>query len=274
MLYEVITKKEIKPGPFYKYAEQFLGIKDVAVEPTVIWSMNKIELSTKAVADVNKAFCVEYSGKSFAPYISLTESGILTGVNVKRDNSPKNVTSDNVKVIENIESKVMEVPLLEEQLLAISSAKMAEETAKIITQIRQNRIALISGDVDKVPADGKSMEISLKMMDELEKKYVSLFTGQVSETFQTFIIDYMPDSIADRDVAFRFSKFSGVVPANDLSGSPYRITSYNVCYTKLLRVWQSIRYRHATSEKQMKARNPMPKISKGNDGFSPHAHHF
>ena len=105
-----------------------------------------------------------------------------------------------------------------------SISKMAEGVAKQIYHIRESRINWLTGEVDHMPADGKSLEMILKQLDRQEKQLTSLFLGKETRKtlHKTICID--PKEMTD-EVVFRFSEIQGIVDADDLSGEPFYMTA-------------------------------------------------
>ena len=59
-----VTKVTCKAGPYYKYAEKYLGVKDAITEDKVYYELGKISLVNKGVPDADNTFIVEFCQKS------------------------------------------------------------------------------------------------------------------------------------------------------------------------------------------------------------------
>jgi hypothetical protein len=116
------------------------------------------------------------------------------------------------------------LPLLEEQFIAGSVAKMAEGAAKLIYRIRETRLQILAGDVEHLPADGKSMQLVLDELDQQEQQLVELFIGKITTQSYTQQVLYTPAKSVENDVLCRFSVHKGLVDTNDLSGEPVYIS--------------------------------------------------
>ena len=108
-------------------------------------------------------------------------------------------------------------------MLASSTAKMAEGAAKQIYRIRESRLALLTADVDQLPADGESLRAMLDGMDSMERELTELFTGTTVHETSTHTLHLLPVAAMQNEVLFRLSPLKGLVPADDLSGAPYYI---------------------------------------------------
>lgn len=207
----------VKPGPFYLYAERYLGVKEVATESSTRYEVTNISLKPHTVADISRAYKVVNETQ----WLSLTPDGLLYGYNVPAY-IEKTLPTETAKVCNNTPPTLM--PLLEEQMIASSIAKMAEGAAKQIYHIREMRINLLAGDVEHTPADGQSMQLVLNELDKREQMLAELFIGSRTVEQLSYTFYYTPTKDVTNEVICRFSQYSGVVTVDDLSGEPIRLT--------------------------------------------------
>nr|MBR6146516.1 DUF4831 family protein [Paludibacteraceae bacterium] len=119
-------------GPFYQYAERYLGTKDIVMEDETVYELNNITLNTKTVADPDRAYTFTPSGSQKANII-LDKKGLLVAFNAEQQEEK---TRDNVFNSEQHHAAKGKktgaglAPLSEEALFASSKAKMAEAVAK------------------------------------------------------------------------------------------------------------------------------------------------
>jgi hypothetical protein len=214
-----------KPGIFYQYSERYLATNNVITEEKSTSKLKTIQLVSNAIADPNRTFTIIPSKSSALNNISVNEQGIITGINVLLPEATKKVIEK--KVIKEYLQKDLSInnllPLGEEFMMAGSSAKLAEGAAKQIYRIRESRLSLLTGDIEHLPSDGKSLESMLKGMDKMEQQLTELFIGKTIVETQTRIISIFPDSVLNNKILFRLSAFNGIVDADDLSGRPYYI---------------------------------------------------
>lgn len=206
---------EKKRGEFYLYSERYLGLKDVILEDQVEWKITSVDLTT--YGEPSERQFVGVPSADGAPLFTLSEDGILLGVN----DCPENQEVEELEVEEPVSECI--VPYTEEMLLANSTAKMAQEAARYIYQLRESKRALISSDVDVLPSDGQSFNKSILELTNLEQQFVGLFSGKVTRSLVKQTIDIVPEKLGEKDVLFRFSTFNGLVGKDDLSGSPVYI---------------------------------------------------
>lgn len=220
------TKITQTVGPYYKYSERYLALKekDIITEDKTYWEITNIKLKTKAVADKNKTFSVKAGDINF---ICLNKSGLISGINTPCTNASPSKTVDipnqNTPANQSLNASTIDfdnMVLTEDQLVANSTLKMAESAAKQIYRIRDSRISLITGENDKTPADGESLKLMLKNLDLAEKSLVELFAGKKSMTTIKKEIEIVPDKNMKGEVVFRLSAINGIVDKDDLSGKP------------------------------------------------------
>lgn len=210
------TQENYTPGEFSKYAERYLRLEGVNTESQSQWVLNNVMISTKGVPDPEKVFTVRLKDKTSAPLISLTEDGIICAINtdvVKQKEQP-----ETTKVITpRYNSKDF---LTEEILMAGSTAKMAELTAKEIYNIRESRNSILRGQADSMPKDGDSMKFMVAQLDKQEAALLQMFTGYTELVDKSFDLMISPSDSIQHQVLFRFSTKLGVLSDSNLAGDP------------------------------------------------------
>ena len=73
------------PGEFAKYADRYLHITGVALEPATTWNVKTLDIYQEGVPDTTKVFTVKLKDKTVAPMVQLTKSGVLVAVNTEVD---------------------------------------------------------------------------------------------------------------------------------------------------------------------------------------------
>lgn len=218
-----VEKVTETPGQFYQYSERYLATSDVITSKKTYYRLKSLNVMPRTLPDKKRTFTIIPNKKSLASLITVTDEGILNGIN-----TPPVQINKEIEIVEKESSGEQTaqklLPLNEEYMLAGSTAKMAEGIAKQIYSIRENRIDLLAGDVEYVPTDGASMKTMIEQMNQQEEELTKLFIGTtvVEELTQKMI--YTPSKAVKDEVVFRFSEFEGMVPADDLSGVPYYIS--------------------------------------------------
>ncbi len=212
------THVTAKAGPYYKYAEKYLGIQEIITEDIEYWEMNGINLSTTGIADKDNSYLIKFKSNTPAS-IYLSPEGTLWSVNMaptKNFPTEEQTKSSTSKKQNNTYYSV----LSEEQLAAGSVGKMAEVAAKQIYRIRESRLNLLTGDVDQLPADGESYKLIMSQLDAQEAALTEMFLGSVKKENVKKTLQFIPSGATGKFILFRFSKYMGVVDPEDLGGAP------------------------------------------------------
>lgn len=225
--YSKITQKA---GPYAKYAERYLGVKkeEVIMEDQVFYRLDNVKVEGEGVPDKSESYLIEFKSKTTAPFVYLTEDGMICTINADYELPAPTIqkgatTSENTSLT--VDPKSI---FTEEYLMAGSVSKMAEVAAKQIYKLRESRTDLLTGEAENAPRDGEGMKIVLANLEAQEKGLVELFLGTSTTETKKAVFETEPQSDLNKEVIFRFSKYGGVVDADDLSGSPVYINVRNL----------------------------------------------
>ena len=225
---EVVTEV----GPFYQYSTRYLGTQDVQTKAEKQFVLNNVTFMPMAAADTTRSYVLQdKSGKT--QMVSLSPWGTLEGYNCQKSDircqkpdfsHQHQPCKSGCECLVGTETTNL-MPLLEEQLMASSTAKMAEGAAKQIYRIREMRLNLLAGDVEKYPSDGEALKRVLAEMDKREQELTALFIGRRIVTHHVHHVTYIPAANGKKTdgILFRFSKYYGIVANDDLSGEPVKI---------------------------------------------------
>lgn len=209
LCFDVEYEEEIlHKGIFADYAQQYLGTADIIQADAHLYHIISVRPHTKAVADYTRAYKVVAENGIESQLLNLTPFGTLAGYNLPtqapkhmpeaRKCAPKKPALEGPKVM----------PLFEEHLNGKSIAQQAQGAAKLIYRIRENRMYLISGEVDHVPADGQAMKLVLDELDKQEKQLVDLFLGTREVIKHHKVLSYTPAKTEEVEIAY-FSETEG-----------------------------------------------------------------
>lgn len=216
----VATKTVCKAGPYYKYAKKYLGVTDIVTEDSETWAIERVCMVPRGIADTENRYQLTFkSGQT--PYIYVNPDGLIYSINAEPEIADLSCPPEAPDEPDSIDvSKVFS----EELLMSGSIAKMAEVAAKQIYRIRESRLDLLTGDVDKMPADGDSFKLIIAQLDAQEAALTALFLGTKSVERVVKRVEYCPEDDVESEILFRFSDFLGFVDADDLSGAPVSIS--------------------------------------------------
>ncbi|MGM9837784.1 MAG: DUF4831 family protein [Paludibacteraceae bacterium] len=217
------TEETLEAGPFFLFAEKYLGTDDVIQEDQTLYTLTDIQAKTRTVPDLTRAYKVTPEKGISLQLLSLTDKGLLYGYNVGRYYAPKKPKETPETTTKPRVRRPDIMPLMEEQIAAATLKAKAEGAAKQIYRIRETRMYILSGEVDNAPADGKAMELVLKELDKQERKLTELFTGKrtIKRLHQTFT--YIPTK-SEEVALFYFSGEKGITTQEDASGTPVLLT--------------------------------------------------
>ena len=215
----IATRVTYHPGELCQYANQYLRMNNVSPEPETYWEIKQIEVRSAGVPDSTKAYLVKLKDKSSMSNVELTEEGLIEAINTSApEKMPMEYVLEKPQKHENPRRY-----MTEDILLAGSSAKMADLTAKEIYNIRESKNLILRGQADAMPKDGASLQLVIDNLDTQEKALTQLFTGTTDREDKVFTAHIVPqDGLTDK-VALRFSRSLGVLPAEDLAGEPIYI---------------------------------------------------
>lgn len=219
-------------GPFYLYAQKMLGIENAPTSGSTKWTMTDMKIETFNEPDPNQ---VHKAIGETAQLVSLTEKGVLAGVNLKTDFKESEIQTQTFlsgKTDKQVKFTDLSIwsfysPADSTRSFKVVSKTLeqkAAEAAETIFNLRSSRFALLTNADDEPLPDGKSFEIMTEELGKMEKNYLALFIGKSSKKDYEFSFEFIPEQKSPRgEVFFRFSEERGVLPKTDLSGRPILI---------------------------------------------------
>lgn len=212
----IATKVTYQPGEFCQYANRFLRLNNVTAQPETYWKIKQIEVCSVGVPDSTKAYIMKLKDKDLASNMELTDDGIIKAINTSAP-----ATEETPYKLE----KPQRHPnarkyLTEEILMAGSTAKMAELTAKEIFNIRESKNLILRGQAENMPKDGASLQLVIDNLNQQEQAMTEMFTGINDREDQVFTIRLSPEEGLKDRIAFRFSEKLGILTPDDLAGEP------------------------------------------------------
>lgn len=219
-----VTKITVKAGPYYQYAEKYLGVQELITEDMEYWEMNGVSIRPVGVSNPEEAYLVKFKSGN-PPSMYLSSEGTLLSINTEAPMAAATLTPAKKVGKQAASSTPSYAVLTEEQLAAGSTAKMAEMAAKQIYRLRESRLNLVTGDVDQLPADGESFKLIMKQLDDQEAALTAMFLGTTQKETITKVMRINPTEKEGKEMLFRFSKYLGIVDNDNLAGAPIYITT-------------------------------------------------
>jgi hypothetical protein len=215
-----VTQVTCKAGPYYQYAEKYLGVKDIVTADKVYYELGEVSVEDVGIPDPELTFLIEFRPATVAPFVCLTEDGLLCSINTDYDPEPTNADKPKTPLKAEPAGAPAESVFSEELLMAGSIARQAEVAAKQIYRIRESRLNILTGEADNLPPDGEAMKITIAELEAQEKALTNLFVGVRTQATERYTVSIVPRDEFDREILFRFSSRFGVVESDDLSGDP------------------------------------------------------
>ncbi|NCO54187.1 MAG: hypothetical protein COS14_02545 [Bacteroidetes bacterium CG02_land_8_20_14_3_00_31_25] len=218
-----IELTEIKTinGPYYKFAEKFLGIKNVPQSNSIEYFISNADLKVLSEPDSNNLYFVIPSCKKQIKSISLTNTGIITSINSdnteKYDNERANnlvnnyipfqsetftelsqkdfikIKIDTIWKQVKIDTNFVRIPVQKKTIDTLSFESKAKEAAHHILRLRKRLFKLLTGAYEKVPIMNSVSDVIKELKNE-EEEYLSLFIGKTFTYKLNYRYYYTPDN--------------------------------------------------------------------------------
>lgn len=246
----VVEKQAHVKGPYSEFAEKYLGIEEVINVDHNIYDITDVRMSAFAIADPQHFYFAEIDeklireGKSLR--VSFSENGLLAGYDATADAGREGEASvvkkagkedaespfsyyagaNRVRMIDTVITRVvvdtLEVERIyyDERWELKSDEKKAEEAAAAIQRIRESRYNLLTG-YQEIPYPSGTISYMDKELVEMEKEYISLFTGVTIRTEHRYSFSIVPGVMESSEISvpvFSFSEQLGVRDPNSPAG--------------------------------------------------------
>jgi hypothetical protein len=248
---EVTLREERSiPGPYWEYAEKYLGLKDVVTRNSSRWSIWDVSIGQHLELDPQQIYSLnvlegEFDDSALLPY--LDQGVVLKGTEIIDESAKGNglqstsrdnfVRYDDLGVNDNFEERTetmyktivtdtafVEVPVQRTVVEQKSSATKAREAADFLLELRTRRFEMLTGEYDVYP-DGVAMGAAIQKLDQMEASYLSLFTGKTITRVmkRTWFIVPEAGSAPSTYPLDVFSDALGFVPRELMEGQPLEV---------------------------------------------------
>jgi hypothetical protein len=242
------------PGPYSRFADKYLTIKNVKHEQKSVTEIEKVEIVVSYEADPNAAFFVKNSNKRFR--FGIADNGVIKSYNTSTDNTTNTAqyfqnkfpyishdqvdftdlsavknfidkTDTTYRVVE-IDSVFQKIPVYNTKIVSKSLEQKAEEAANFILTIRNRRFDQISGYFD-IELPSTDLEFMISELNDLENEYLSLFIGKTINYSNSYSFSYIPLSgkSAEKIKLFYLSDTQGILFEDDGLSFPVSLEILN-----------------------------------------------
>jgi len=251
IILQVEVTDEIKQkGIFSDYTHLYFNTKNAVLKNSSKFYISDISLKNVPLIDSSQIYKIVSAKNSNPLLLNLSKDGFILGINLS-DIQAKTVNNEqdrlkNREIRTNVsdyadislhsvremqydtiykevlrDSVLIKIPVIRKKEVYKSKAKQAKETAEIIFNLRDDRYALFTGENDgnNFP-DGEALKQMIIKLSELEKNYMSLFTGREMKIKKLYQFEFIPENNTKNksEILFRFSDKFGIT--NDTTDTP------------------------------------------------------
>ena len=191
------TVERQEAGIYAQYAESMLGVKEWVKETRTTHRLNDVRITTHTSTDYSRPHKVS-ADAGIPMLLNINAKGLLVGYNVPLDKSEKKAFPKHPQ-------------------------EKAKEAAQLAVPylIRETRMFLLSGEVEKEPADGKAMQLVLDELDKQEQALTELFVGKTVRSTETKRVVFDPAEAAQ--TMWFFSEENGFTDAENIDADTIRV---------------------------------------------------
>ena len=229
-----LVKTRTIRGPYYRFAEKYLSIRDAPDRNSTSWRIDRINLKSMEEADPDQMYMVrQVSGEQdLSTLMKLSQQGLIYDFNMGRyqetrrfmaatgDKNERFVYTDlterpnivmsidtSYKSIK-MDSTFVKVPVTSRQLIVKTIDEKAQEAAKVLLKIRRKRVNVLTGK-GEIPVS----DAGIQRLDELEEEYLALFIGKDIEERKRFTLYVTPSTgeVFEHQELFEFSTSQGIL---------------------------------------------------------------
>ena len=199
------TQYHFTPGPYARFAEEMLSIRGVSTQEKRYWAITGVEFTESVLPDRNHRYWIVPDGAN--PSVSLTEGGILAGINsgesvsglfstsshfypagqenpaelpfmdLQIDKNTREVIDTTYRTIMR-DSVVQRISVYKRREVGKNLKHKAQDAADFIIRIRKNRFSLEAA-IEEQKVSGVDIAYMIDKLEELEQSYLDLFTGKL-----------------------------------------------------------------------------------------------
>lgn len=250
-----------KPGPYWRYAGDLLGLTNVIKNEGEYWSITGLKVESSQELDPSQYYVIEGKTPFATNILALRNEGLIMDINpsvyypagnqnglessyggrfissdlgsdeyfmVQRDTAYRRV---------NVDSTFIQIPYIVEKRRQLPPEQLAERAARRLMEMRDGEHFILTGESNVFPQS----EAVINEMNRLEREYTELFTGKTIREKRTFTFQIIPsrENAGKPFKLFQFSEARGAVAEGQPGGDPVVIEMTPENRTKELSVMRS-----------------------------------
>lgn len=220
-----VREQHYQPGSLAAYADKYLG-RRVEGEPQHSYRLESARAVLTGIPDETQQFLIAFDRKTVAPFVLLTDKGILFSINGSEELPADQAQQPPLTQVVSEQLPDQTAPALpREYSQAGTRASRAEIAANYLYELRESSMNVLTGAVDNMPKDGESMRLVLDRLRHEEARTLRLFAGDTTQRLVAHRIDYLPtgEDLEAYTLA-RFSPTLGLLAPSDLRGTPITLS--------------------------------------------------
>jgi hypothetical protein len=228
------------PGPYARYAADFLGITDAIDRESEYWEITGVTVKTHEELDPSEYYVIKSNSFLKSNALSLRKEGLILDINPKQfyanekqsvgdgqeseqlrftdmgSDEYYNLLSDTVYKRVSIDSAFIRIPYIVEKKKRLSSEQMAEKAAKRIMELRDGKHLILTGEANVFPQS----DAAINEINRLEREYTELFLGKVLKEKRSYSVNLLPEQGMEKKpfTLFQFSELTGPVTGSAKGG--------------------------------------------------------
>lgn len=235
-----IVKESFTPGVYAQFAQKYLGeAAQVSSKKTAIVKSVNVKQFTEADPSLTIAVNIGTSKNASANFLNFCSQGLIVSPGAFNPNdknfrfpqgnqnrkgheqfAPKGKKTKTVyNEVAGEDGEIQRVAQKITQEEDLTLEQRASKTADLIFSLRENKIAILTGDTD-ANYEGAALGDAMKEFDKMDKKLLRLFYGTTSRSKQTMSFEIVPDAskATQKYVICKISDTEGILPASAEGG--------------------------------------------------------
>jgi hypothetical protein len=228
------------PGPYSRFAADFLGITDAISKENESWSITGVTVKSHEELDPSEYYVIKSTSFLQSNALTLRKEGLILDINPKLFYTSEkqtvgdgqeyeqlrfadlgsdeyyNLQSDTAYKRVNIDSTFIRIPYIVEKKKRLSSEQLAEKAAKRVMELRDGKHLILTGEANVFPQS----DAAINEMNRLEKEYMELFSGKIIKENRSYSIQVIPEQGMEKKpfTLLQFSELTGPVTGSAKGG--------------------------------------------------------
>ena len=221
------------PGPYARYAADFLGITNAITERNESWTITGIIVGTHEEIDPSEYYVIESNSFFRSNALSLRKEGLILDINpnhfftTERQTVGDGQESDRFRFADlgsdeyfnirkdtayqrvSIDSTFIQLPYIVQTRIRLTQEQLAANAARRIIELRDGKHLVLTGETNVFPQS----DAAINEINRMEKEYTELFAGKVVKENRSYTVTFIPESGMERRsiTLFQFSELTGPI---------------------------------------------------------------